>query len=204
MRQKVHDLQPRQLTCKLRSMVKFEAVHVFPLESENFWNQFRYSRWTMDMNETTGILRIDSVQNGLLMKRDLHSAFNQYFFSIDPNICTLGGLPFSLGTLKQYRTAIRSFLLPQMKTELMGMFLNQPAWTLPTPTVSQMRFCTGTSVRVCWQTYVAAGSWSLRKTFSLALFRSKHCPVNCMARNVLRWRWTCICSTQLEMNRQVQ
>ena len=45
------------------------------------------------MNETTGISKINSVQNGLLMKGALHSAFDQYFFSINPDVCTLGG-PF--------------------------------------------------------------------------------------------------------------
>lgn len=40
--------------------------------------------------------------------------------------------------------AIRFFLLPQMKLELMGAVWDQPAGTLPTPTVSQMRFCAGT------------------------------------------------------------
>ena len=188
---------------------KLEAAHVFPLESENLWNQFGYSRWITNMNETTGISKINSVQNGLLMKRDLHSAFDQYFFSINPDVCTLGGPPFFfffffLGILTQYRTAIRLFLLPRMKMELMGAFLNQPAGTLPTPAVSQMKFCAGTSVKVCWQTCVAAGSQSLRQTSPLALTRSKHCPMNRMARNVLRWRWTCVCGTLLEMNRRVQ
>lgn len=73
---------------------KLEAAHVFPLESEKLWNQFGYSRWITNMNETTGISKVNSVQNGLLMKRDLHSAFDQYFFSINPDVCTLGGPPF--------------------------------------------------------------------------------------------------------------
>ena len=69
---------------------KLEAAHVFPLENEDLWNQFGYSRWITNMNETTGISKINSVQNGLLMKGDLHSAFDQYFFSINPDVCTLG------------------------------------------------------------------------------------------------------------------
>lgn len=183
---------------------KLEAAHVFPLESEDLWNQFGYSRWITNMNETTGISKINSVQNGLLMKGDLHSAFDQYFFSINPDVCTLGGPFFSLAILTQYRTAIRLFLLPRMKMELMGAFLNRPAGTLQTPAASQMRFCAGTSVKVCWQTCVAVGSRSLRQTSPLALTRSRHCPMNRMARNVLRWRWTCVCGTLLEMNRRVQ
>lgn len=70
-----------------------EAAHVFPLERENIWDEFGYSRWITNMDETTGISKINSVQNGLLMKRDLHSAFDQYLFSINPDVCILEG-PF--------------------------------------------------------------------------------------------------------------
>lgn len=180
---------------------QLEAAHVFPLECENLWNEFGYSRWVTNMNEITGISKINSVQNGLLMKRDLHSVFDQYLFSINPDVCTLGGPPYVLGILTRYRTVIRLFLLPRMRTESMGAFLNRPAGILQTLIVSQMRFCAGTSVRVCWQTCVAVGSQSLRQTSPLALTRSKHCPVNRMVRSVLRWRWTCVCGTWLEMNR---
>lgn len=77
---------------------KLEAAHVFPLECESLWNEFGFSRWVTNMDETMGISKINSVQNGLLMKRDLHSAFDQYFFSINPDVCTLGG-PLALDIL---------------------------------------------------------------------------------------------------------
>ena len=69
--------------------VKLEAAHVFPLEYENPWNQFGYSRWITNMDETTGLSKINSVQNGLLMARDLHAAFDQWFFSVNPDVGTL-------------------------------------------------------------------------------------------------------------------
>lgn len=59
---------------------KLEAAHIFPLEYENLWNQFGYSRWITNMDEARGISKINSVQNGLLMARDLHTAFDQYLF----------------------------------------------------------------------------------------------------------------------------
>ena len=68
---------------------KLEAAHVFPLEYENLWNQFGYSRWITNMDETTGLSKINSVQNGLLMARDLHAAFDQCFFSVNPDVGTL-------------------------------------------------------------------------------------------------------------------
>lgn len=69
---------------------KLEVAHIFPLEYENLWNESGYSKWVTNMEETTGISKISSVQNGLLMKRDLHAAFDQYLFSINPDVCTLG------------------------------------------------------------------------------------------------------------------
>lgn len=42
-----------------------------------------------------------SVPNGLLMSSDLHSMFDQYLFSINPDVCTLGKPLFVLGTLTQ-------------------------------------------------------------------------------------------------------
>ena len=41
------------------------------------------------MDETTGLSKINSVQNGLLMARDLHAAFDQCFFSVNPDVGTL-------------------------------------------------------------------------------------------------------------------
>ena len=32
-----------------------EAAHIFPLEHETLWNQFGYSRWITNMDETTGL-----------------------------------------------------------------------------------------------------------------------------------------------------
>lgn len=41
------------------------------------------------MDEARGISKINSVQNGLLMARDLHTAFDQYLFSVNPDVGTL-------------------------------------------------------------------------------------------------------------------
>lgn len=57
--------------------ISLEAAHVFPLELES---ELGYS----------GTSNINSVQNGLLLKRDLHAAFDQYLLSINPDVCTPG------------------------------------------------------------------------------------------------------------------
>ncbi|QSS56572.1 hypothetical protein I7I53_04824 [Histoplasma capsulatum var. duboisii H88] len=63
----------------------FEAVHVFPVGKESLWNEFNYGRWITNMDDAVGVSRIHSVQNGLLMTRSLHTLFDQYLFSINPD-----------------------------------------------------------------------------------------------------------------------
>ncbi|OJJ78920.1 HNH endonuclease signature motif containing protein, partial [Aspergillus glaucus CBS 516.65] len=61
------------LLASLGVWTKLEAAHVFPLECENLWNEFGYSSWITNMNETTGVSKINSVQNALLIRRGLYS-----------------------------------------------------------------------------------------------------------------------------------
>ena len=68
----------------------FEAAHIFPLAYEDHWNRNNYSRWITCHSATGG--SINSVQNGLLLRADLHILFDNYVFSIDPDVrhwCTI-------------------------------------------------------------------------------------------------------------------
>jgi hypothetical protein len=38
------------------------------------------------MDSASGVSRINSVQNGLLLRGDLHDQFDQYLFSINPDV----------------------------------------------------------------------------------------------------------------------
>ncbi|TAQ84706.1 hypothetical protein B7494_g6967 [Chlorociboria aeruginascens] len=61
----------------------FEAAHIFPLAYEQHWTEFNYNRWisiTPSQGET-----INSVQNGLLLRGDIHQLFDIYYFSINPD-----------------------------------------------------------------------------------------------------------------------
>ncbi|KAJ8100051.1 HNH endonuclease-domain-containing protein [Lipomyces tetrasporus] len=62
----------------------FEATHVFPRSSEEYWVQNGFSRWiTNRMGECdTGI---NSSQNGLLMQSTIHQKFDGFDFSINPD-----------------------------------------------------------------------------------------------------------------------
>jgi len=60
----------------------FEAAHIFPLEKESLWIQWNYGRWITD--DTTGVSKINSLQNGLLLDARVHQLFDQYLLSVNP------------------------------------------------------------------------------------------------------------------------
>jgi hypothetical protein len=68
----------------------FQAAHVFPLGSENIWSEFNYGRWITNMDDAVDVSKINSTRNGLLMDASLHNLFNQYLFSVNPDVCVLG------------------------------------------------------------------------------------------------------------------
>ncbi len=62
----------------------FEAAHIFPLAYEAQWKLMNYGRWiTIDPPQGG---KINSVQNGLILRNDLHFMFNNYYFSINPDV----------------------------------------------------------------------------------------------------------------------
>ena len=64
-----------------------EAAHIFPLEKEDpVWIQGNYGRWITDMDDTNGVSKIDSVQNGFLLMSNVHQLFDQYLVSINPDV----------------------------------------------------------------------------------------------------------------------
>ncbi|KAE8447801.1 hypothetical protein EG329_010195 [Mollisiaceae sp. DMI_Dod_QoI] len=61
----------------------FEAAHIFPLAYEQHWKDSNYSRWISITPERGGT--INSIQNGLLLRSDIHQGFDTYKFSINPD-----------------------------------------------------------------------------------------------------------------------
>lgn len=68
------------------SWAGLDAAHVFPLEKESLWIHFGYSRWITNMDDTVGVSKINSPQNGLLMSKTVHDLFDQYLLSINPDV----------------------------------------------------------------------------------------------------------------------
>lgn len=85
----------------------YHAAHIFPLHCKNLWQQFGYSRWITDMDDTNGVSKINSPQNGLLMSSHLHKRFDQYLFSINPDVSILRLISQIPDMLIQNRIIIR-------------------------------------------------------------------------------------------------
>lgn len=63
----------------------FEAAHVFPLAYRGYWDEHNFGRWITTGTDDT----INSVQNGILLRSDIHTFFNNYLFSINPDVKTM-------------------------------------------------------------------------------------------------------------------
>ncbi|KAK9242638.1 HNH endonuclease-domain-containing protein [Lipomyces tetrasporus] len=74
----VNDNAPSEL------WVGFEAAHIFPVSSEEYWMQNGLSLWITNRigAHDTGI---NSSQNGLLMLSNIHQSFDGFHFSINPD-----------------------------------------------------------------------------------------------------------------------
>ncbi len=63
----------------------FQAAHIFPLALEDLWTRHNYSRCITQSLVTGGT--INSVQNGVLLRNDIHDLFDSYIISINPDVC---------------------------------------------------------------------------------------------------------------------
>ena len=66
--------------------MNFETAHVFPLAYEQKWNDSDFSRWITAPPADPSHGTINSVQNGILLSSGMHIAFNNYSWSINPDV----------------------------------------------------------------------------------------------------------------------
>ena len=60
--------------------------------------------YTADEASTGGRIKINSVQNVITMRRDLHDAWDNYEFGVDPNVCSILEYILLLSTHTRRRT----------------------------------------------------------------------------------------------------
>lgn len=93
----------------------FEAAHVFPLSHERHWIDNNFSRWISLPPSQGGA--INSVQNGLLLRADIHTAFDNFNVSINPDVCMFPCHSSDLSHTKINRMIIRSSASSQIHSE---------------------------------------------------------------------------------------
>jgi hypothetical protein len=64
----------------------FQAAHIFPLAKEEIWEEKGYSSWIKILPEDSDTGTINSVQNGLLLRSDIHQDFDCFLVSINPEV----------------------------------------------------------------------------------------------------------------------
>jgi len=62
----------------------FEAAHIFPVVSESYWIAQDYGRWIRGV--TPGVAKINSRQNGFLLQGTVHTDFDNYLVSVNPDV----------------------------------------------------------------------------------------------------------------------
>lgn len=58
----------------------------FPLEKESYWIENGFRWYINNMGYAPEDSRINSVQNGLLLRSDIHKVFNNYQIGINPEV----------------------------------------------------------------------------------------------------------------------
>jgi len=73
----------------------FETAHIFPLEKEDpVWIQGNFDRWITAMEDRTGGSKINSLQNGILLRDHIHGMFDQYLISINADVSSSFGYEY--------------------------------------------------------------------------------------------------------------
>lgn len=126
----------------------FEAAHIFPLEKELLWIKEDCQRWITDIDDERDT-KINSPQNGLLLRADIHSLFDDYLVSVNPDVSdSLRELTFVFITkivflLKRITTALQH-LIPTGQVLTEGYWTPRAA-TLLILTVHVINYSNGTS-----------------------------------------------------------
>ncbi|CUS15098.1 unnamed protein product [Tuber aestivum] len=73
------------ISIQAHDWISFEAAHLFPLLGESIWIELDYGRWITDMDDSLQSSKIDSAQNGFLLRSHVHQKFDQYLISVNPD-----------------------------------------------------------------------------------------------------------------------
>ena len=64
----------------------FQAAHIYPRYGLGQWKEFNYGCWLNNYNPADADLGIDSIQNGMLLRADVHLMWDAYNISVNINV----------------------------------------------------------------------------------------------------------------------
>ncbi|KAJ5899924.1 hypothetical protein N7495_004668 [Penicillium taxi] len=68
-----------------QNWARYQAAHIFPLARSSYWRENNFNRYITNLSGGAHRAYINSVQNGLCMRSDLHTAFDNNDISINPD-----------------------------------------------------------------------------------------------------------------------
>jgi len=92
-----HEVRNRDRRCVISGLINpaahiqannwsgFQAAHIFPPEHESLFTRCGYRQWITNIDDTLGTAPIDSCQNGLMLLNSIHTKFDQYLISVNPD-----------------------------------------------------------------------------------------------------------------------
>ena len=130
----------------------FAVSHIFPRAWENVWQRQNYRRWvTSDPPHLDLRPSIDSARNGLLMQEHVHTVFDAWGFSINPDVSLFLFIFFSFimnfGSRLLSRMDIRSRFLGLTTSVLTGEFYIRRVGLQMTLGESAMKYYAGIFVK---------------------------------------------------------
>jgi hypothetical protein len=117
------------------------AAHIFPTSQIGQWERGNYQRYITDLSPDSkvGSSKLYSPQNGLLLRSDIHEAFDGFKIGVDPDVSLLIFLPVTRLITQKPRPIIRSSFSPKTQTDLGVRVLEAPLEMAQTKTTASVR-----------------------------------------------------------------
>ncbi len=140
----------RAVDADINDWTGFQAAHIFPLAFEGLWKECNFGRWIKSPSNGEEIKggKINSVQNGLLLRSDIHQLFDMYFLSINPDVCIYTLYSLYMVTNNYSRIITRLYALVIRGNALLENTSNKDLLMIPKDHLNS--FYVGISSRLCW------------------------------------------------------
>jgi HNH endonuclease len=130
----------------------FQSARIFPLHKESLFIGDNFGRWITDLDNEPGVSRINSCQNGFLLRSDLLTLFDSFLVCINPDVSKSTANLFLMPTNFDLKVGIKfqcSMPIPLVSTVeywILSVVIRQTPTTYPTS------YFGGTSDSACLRT----------------------------------------------------